>query len=526
MTADDQRIDEVVGAVAVTSERLTTDATAIIASLPEATIMLQGGVITHANNQAVAVLGYGDRPSDCVGTAIGDLLHSKDKEAFDAGLAAAVEGTDSAASTDPFIIRIFRPDTGAVSWLRLTLTIAHWMPDQALICAVADVTSDMRDPESSKRMSIVYRRAFRLAPELMLLLRLRDGVVADANPAFVNTVGIRRDQIIGNQTQRLNIWADSTFYGRFWEELKSNASMSNIPVVIRARGGLIRHFRLFAHKVLEEDAEPMLLVIGQDVTDDLAQANELQRSRDMAELANRAKSEFLANMSHELRTPLNAILGFSEIIKDEVFGAVQNTRYQEYAADIHQSGSHLLSIINDILDLSKVEAGHLEAHLSWLDPSPGLQMSLSLIGRRAHDAGVTLTSDFDERILLEVDARLLKQIALNLLSNAVKFTDAAGQVCLSLRTSRDSGAILAVEDTGIGMTAEEIRIAKRPFGQVDLSHARRQEGSGLGLPLVAAFAEKMGASLHINSVPGSGTKVFLTFPPEKVRIRREEDLLD
>jgi len=356
----------------------------------------------------------------------------------------------------------------------------------------------------------------------MLISSLADGNIIDVNPAFLNVVGRRRDDVIGHTTQDLNIWADPTFLGRFVEELKMTASMTDVPTTVRTRGNLIRHFRIFAQKV-EIEGEPMLLLIGRDVTEDLMQAQELQRSRDTAELANRAKSEFLANMSHELRTPLNAILGFAEILREEMVGPLGSPRYKEYANDIHESGTHLLSIINDILDLSKVEAGRLEAYLTWIDPLESLEMCMTLVQQRAFEASLSLEHQLDQTTLIEADERLIKQIALNLLSNAIKFTEPGGKVSMTLEKTGNGGLCLSVTDTGIGMTAEEIKIAKRPFGQVDSSLSRRHEGSGLGLPLVSAFSEKLNATMTIDSRPGVGTRVSIVFPPFKVREKTDDN---
>jgi len=234
-----------------------------------------------------------------------------------------------------------------------------------------------------------------------------------------------------------------------------------------------------------------------------------------AEAASRAKSEFLANMSHELRTPLNAIIGFAEVIEKETFGPTV-PRYREYASDIHGSGRHLLQVINDILDLAKVEAGQMVLHEARLDPALVMQGCVRLIKPRAAKSNVRLYTTFDPHLpVLLADEARLRQIGLNLLSNAVKFTKAGGRVSVSTGLDRHGGITIAVSDTGIGMTADEIAIALEPFQQVTSSISRTNEGTGLGLPLTKTLVELHAGWLDIASVPGRGTTVTVTFPPSR-----------
>ena len=242
---------------------------------------------------------------------------------------------------------------------------------------------------------------------------------------------------------------------------------------------------------------------------------DLVRAHADAEAASRAKSEFLANMSHELRTPLNAIIGFAEVIERETFGPT-GQRYREYASDIHGSGRHLLQVINDILDLAKVEAGQMLLHEARLDPALVMQGCVRLIKPRASKSNVRINTTFDPNLpVLLADEARLRQIGLNLLSNAVKFTKAGGRVSISTGLDREGGIVIAVTDTCIGMTADEIAIALEPFQQVTSSLSRTNEGTGLGLPLTKTLVELHGGRLDIASVPGRGTTVTVTFPPSR-----------
>lgn len=233
--------------------------------------------------------------------------------------------------------------------------------------------------------------------------------------------------------------------------------------------------------------------------------------------ANRAKSEFLAHMSHELRTPLNAILGFSEIMELETLGPLGSARYREYAHDIHESGSLLLSIISDILDLSKIEAGKTELSEQDIDVSEAMAACLRIVKERAGIAGVTIeTQRPDSLPALRADQRLLKQIVLNLLTNSIKFTPSGGQVTVRAEITPAGELAIAVADNGPGIAEEDISTALAPFGQVGVSLTAKHDGTGLGLPLVQSFANLHGGWVDIRSELGVGTTVTVYFPERRV----------
>ena len=235
------------------------------------------------------------------------------------------------------------------------------------------------------------------------------------------------------------------------------------------------------------------------------------RARDEAEHANRMKSNFLANMSHELRTPLNAVLGFSEIIAAQSFGPDASDKYRDYATDIHSSVKHLLSMINGLLDIAKIEAGKLELQPEWIDGARELHEASRLIADRAAERGVALEVVVEpgaEKIFC--DERAFLQIAINLLSNAVKFTE-RGSIRAGL--SRDAGhAVLYVRDTGCGIPAAQLARVFEAFEQVDNRYTKTNTGTGLGLTLVRALVTLHGGKCRIESVEGAGTTVSVTFP--------------
>jgi PAS domain S-box-containing protein len=252
-----------------------------------------------------------------------------------------------------------------------------------------------------------------------------------------------------------------------------------------------------------------------DITREVLAQRTLRLAKEQAETASRAKSEFLANMSHELRTPLNAILGFAEIIRDRLLGPIPD-RYAEYAQDIHSSGSHLLGIINDILDLSKVESGRVEL-VEEIVELPGIVRSVALLLReRVATAELTLKLEVPDGLLIRADERKLKQVLMNLLSNAVKFTPAGGEIRVRARAEGGLGVVLEVADNGIGIAPEDLARALSPFGQVDSRLSRRYEGTGLGLPLARALTELHGGTLELDSVPGRGTTVRVTLPAARL----------
>jgi two-component system cell cycle sensor histidine kinase PleC len=241
--------------------------------------------------------------------------------------------------------------------------------------------------------------------------------------------------------------------------------------------------------------------------------HQLRQAKEAAEVASRAKSEFLANMSHELRTPLNAVIGFAQMIGQEILGPTGRREYKEYARDIHQSSLHLLQIINDILDVSKIEAGMQTLHESEIDFASVVESCRRLVEAKAAAAELTLAVEMPVDLpSLLADERMLKQVMLNLLSNALKFTPKGGTITLRAQGDGRGGLLFTVRDTGIGIAAEDFDKVFRPFGQVDSSLTRRFEGTGLGLPLTKGLVELHGGTVTLESKVGRGTVVTIHLP--------------
>ncbi|MES1991030.1 MAG: ATP-binding protein [Pseudomonadota bacterium] len=247
-----------------------------------------------------------------------------------------------------------------------------------------------------------------------------------------------------------------------------------------------------------------------------ARADELERQRQRAEAASESKSQFLASMSHELRTPLNAIIGFADLMRMQLHGPIMPERYHEYTQDIHASGVHLLAMINELLDMAKIESGHFELHEDEVDLALLGDEVLRMMRQSIQIARVDLKIDI--RVALppiRADEQQVRRVLVNLLSNAVKFTPAGGTITLAARENDEGGFEMTVSDTGIGIPADKIDKVLEPFEQIENSFTRTRAGTGLGLPLVKAMVESHGGTLQIESELGRGTSVRVTLPPER-----------
>jgi len=254
-----------------------------------------------------------------------------------------------------------------------------------------------------------------------------------------------------------------------------------------------------------------------DITERRQAEMSLTNAKEQADFANRSKSEFLANMSHELRTPLNAIIGFSEIIKDQLFGPVGQPQYIEYANDIHDSGELLLSLINDILDMSKIEAGKRELAESIINVENVVQSVARLVASRAKAGRLHMNVKVPHDLpAFRGEERAIKQVLTNLLTNAIKFTPEGGNIFLTAHLDEFGRICISVQDTGVGMAPEDIPVAMAPFGQIESALSRKNQGTGLGLPLTKALVELHGGVLDLQSEVGKGTTVTIVLPAERV----------
>ena len=281
---------------------------------------------------------------------------------------------------------------------------------------------------------------------------------------------------------------------------------------VTGRGRQGGHIPLFMSmgRIGEDDGK--LCAVFRDVTSWKKAEAELLAAKHAAEKASSAKSDLLAKISHEIRTPLNAIIGFSEVMMEERLGPMSNERYRDYVKDIHASGGHLISLINDLLDLSKIEAGKLELTFDKVSLNDLAQQCVALMQPQANRDRIIIRTSLPPTLPhVMADARSVRQIALNLLSNSIKFTEAGGQVIVSTALNDDGDVALRVRDNGIGMSEADIATALEPFRQIETTIPGRAGGTGLGLPLTKALAEANRGRFHIRSAPKEGTLVEVAF---------------
>jgi two-component system cell cycle sensor histidine kinase PleC len=350
-----------------------------------------------------------------------------------------------------------------------------------------------------------YRSFFRLEPQVLKpgaareqVDRLAQLAVRQEFPALGGRKGVREAELVDGR----------------WVQI-SERSTAEGGLVVTAADITALKAQEEARRLNEEELRQAVtnLERSQEQLSELARKYEAEKLR--AEGANQAKSEFLANMSHELRTPLNAINGFSEIMLAEMYGPLGDPRYSDYVRDILNSGQHLLALINDILDMSKIEAGKMNLRFEPLSLEEVAEDALRLVRNRADAAGLALRLDFADLPDVEADYRAIKQILLNLLSNAIKFTPRGGRITVHAERRDDplgERVRITVQDTGIGIAPDDLIRLARPFEQIESQHAKTQQGTGLGLALAKSLVEMHGGLLDLRSAPGQGTSAAFALP--------------
>jgi two-component system, cell cycle sensor histidine kinase PleC len=357
--------------------------------------------------------------------------------------------------------------------------------------------------------------------EISIIVSDSNRRVVRVNESFVRIFGWSRDDIIGEDFIHLispdeqDLARDN--YDRF---IQSSMRSSGEMKIVRHDGSIAN--ALFTTATLELSQRRRFQVTTiMDITLRKQMEISLRVAKEQADAANTAKSAFLANMSHELRTPLNAIIGFSELMMKETFGPLGVAKYVEYMNDIHGSANHLLEIINEVLDMSKIEAGRVDLDEHEIDVSEAIDSVARMMASRAFSSGIHLQVEAEDHIpKLFADGRLIRQVLINLVSNAVKFSRRGGVVTIQAKLNVDREMQIIVKDTGAGIPKNKIRQALEPFGQAhDSAHAAREnQGTGLGLPLAKAMVELHGGYLELESDVGVGTIVTITFPSRRVLI--------
>ena len=459
---------------------------------------------------------YNLKASDILGRTVEDVMGTKAYKLVKSRIDAAFEGKHQNFEIEvPFVF--------AGHKLVQTIYVPH-LDDagnvQGIYGLVIDVTDRKQAEQAARDSEMKFSKMLAIAPDAIIAT---DGEfnIRIFNKGAERIFGFASAEVIG---QSIDILLPERFRGHHAHHMNGFLSEEEDSRMMSERGELYgrrkdgTEFPAEASiSKLQVGDETVLTVMLHDISERKVFEAELIAAKEKAEYADRAKSEFLANMSHELRTPLNAIIGFSEMMSKQTFGPLGDQHYAEYSDGIFESGDHLLSLINDILDISKIEAGRVELNESSLDILGVIKDCLLLIGPRAKDSGLkTLNQPNGQLPPLFADERLVKQMLLNLLSNAVKFTPEGGTVTVTCEEIDSGELVLAVTDTGIGIARQDIAKAMLTFGQVDSALDRRYEGTGLGLPLVKSLTELHQGRFEIDSEVGVGTTASIRFPKDRV----------
>jgi PAS domain S-box-containing protein len=401
-----------------------------------------------------------------------------------------------------------------------------WEGESALVLMLTGVGSTGGD-DRQKTFETALRHAKAEIREVRDILdAAADGIIVLDRDAQVQSINRGAEKLFGYQSPEVtglpfaNLFATESqrdvldiVYGA--GRPGTTSARNGRDVIGRRReGGLVPLFMTIS---VMDDGGDRLCAIFRDMTFWKKTEGELLNAKGQAEKASSAKSDFLAKISHEIRTPLNAIIGFSEVMMQERFGPIGNERYRQYLKDIHTSGGHLVSLLNDLLDLSKIEAGKLELNFANVDLNELTQESVALMQPQASRERIIIRTSLGSTLpAVTADARSVRQILLNLLSNSIKFTGVGGQVIVSTARSDDGDVVLRVRDTGVGMSEQDIAVAMEPFRQLATSARWGSGGTGLGLPLTKALAEANRASFKIRSAVNTGTLIEVAFPGGRV----------
>ncbi|MGH1398847.1 MAG: PAS domain S-box protein [Alphaproteobacteria bacterium] len=477
-----------------------------------------GGKIVFLNKRWKRVSGF--EVEQTIGQDLSALLHPQDQEAVEEAL-AEMRGNGQG-------FRRFcqmRCSNGSFRAVELSVSVMHEDDNRQgrIVGTIMDVEERRRAERAlaqaeKKYRSIVENAAggiFQLTPE---------GVYLSVNPAMAEVLGYESPEQILREVKNAHdtVYVDGKARSGFMRHLDQMRVVRNHEVQVQKRDGSVIWVNENMRCVRDEAGNTLYY---EGSLEDISERKEatimLNEAKMHSDMANRAKSEFLANMSHELRTPLNSIIGFSELIKDEVFGSIEQRAYWEYARDIHESGQGLLTIINEILDISKIEAGERQLNESVVDVAKVAGACLELLGSKITDGEVIVTNALENVPNVVAEELAVKQVFMNLLSNAVKFTPKGGRVTLSAEVDREGRLNVSFTDTGVGLDQDEIKKALSPFGQVNSELNRSGSGTGLGLTLVDALLKLHGGALDLFSQKGIGTTATAVFPADRLIAKKE-----
>ena len=492
-----------------------------------------------------AILGLKPRDTLLSFGEVDALVHPEDIHLYE----LAAQLADATATLVDHAFRM-RHANGNWVWLRARCELVQQSGEGGphLIGIAVDITEQKTLVERTVEADLRLRDAIETIPEAFVVWDAQNRLVLcnsnfqelhnlpdaaiEAGASYESVVAAGRKPVVRSKvTSEGQIPGARTFEAqlddRRWLHISERRTKDGGYVSV---GTDITNIKLHEEKLMESEKRLMATVAdlrhsqqklerqAEEVAD-LAEKYAEEKTR--AEEASQAKSKFLANMSHELRTPLNAIIGFSEIMESGMFGPLGSDKYREYCGDIHQSGQYLLEVINDILDMSKIEAGRIRLDAEQIELEPFLNDAMRVVSGRANDKRLKLTARLGRGIRLTADHRLLKQIVLNLLSNAVKFTPEGGRVTIRARAT--SGWVgISIADTGIGIPEEALARLGRPFEQVESQLTKSHQGSGLGLAIAKSLTELHHGAMRIRSTPGIGTMVLLRLPISRTAAHKEE----
>ena len=492
-----------------------------------------------------AILGLKPRDTLLSFGEVDALVHPEDIHLYE----LAAQLADATATLVDHAFRM-RHANGNWVWLRARCELVQQSGEGGphLIGIAVDITEQKTLVERTVEADLRLRDAIETIPEAFVVWDAQNRLVLcnsnfqelhnlpdaaiEAGASYESVVAAGRKPVVRSKvTSEGQIPGARTFEAQLddgrWLHISERRTKDGGYVSV---GTDITNIKLHEEKLMESEKRLMATVAdlrhsqqklerqAEEVAD-LAEKYAEEKTR--AEEANQAKSKFLANMSHELRTPLNAIIGFSEIMESSMFGPLGSDKYGEYCRDIHQSGQYLLEVINDILDMSKIEAGRIRLDAEQIELEPFLNDAMRVVSGRANDKRLKLTARLGRGIRLTADHRLLKQIVLNLLSNAVKFTPEGGRVTIRARAT--SGWVsISLADTGIGIPEEALARLGRPFEQVESQLTKSHQGSGLGLAIARSLTELHHGAMRIRSTPGIGTMVLLRLPIRRTAAHKEE----
>jgi PAS domain S-box-containing protein len=468
----------------------------------------------YANQAFAELFGYSDAREilalDCV-----DVLIPDDSMQIMRGYHKARYRGDPAPND--YVIQGRRKD-GQLIWLQNRPMRMEWAGGLAVCTTMTDVTRQVEAEQALKASEETYRRLFENSPEGIFRTSL-DAKLLEANPALAQMIGFETPDELKASVNDFGreFYVDHKVRRELVKKMEAEGQIKDYQVQWRRRDGSVIWVSLSSALVRDATTGSVFFEgTAVDITDRHNAAQSLLFAKDQAEMASRAKSEFLAHMSHELRTPLNCVIGFSQILMEEMFGPLGGENYKGYAKDINVAGNHLLNLISDILDISKIEAGELELTDERVDVGSILVSCMKMMREHADNSGLIISIEFAHDLPdIFADELRIKQIILNLLSNAIKFTKVRGRVTAGAFIADDGGVVLRVSDTGVGIPIGEIERVLSPFEQVREHHMLSHEGTGLGLFLTKALAEMHGGRLQLESQQGEGTEVSIYLPPER-----------